>query len=875
MRRVTVARRAVLVCLLLSSALLVTPSAQTAGAPALAWRDSPGGTLWYGTRLATDKDGNVYSSSATYSSGWDLVFQKRDREGTLLYSVSYGGQVNETAADIEVDADGNLYAVGSSNSPNFYLTAGSPNATNQQSHAFVMKLNQAGGIVYSYGIGDLSTVGIYGRAIALDAEGNAYIAYSRDDHRPTRRGGSSGDVILAVVNSSGTQHRPIRALVADDASYPAGLAVDASGRVFVAGYTLASTYPVTPDALDSTANLPPVGQPGKTWNGFFSIVDPDGTLAYSTYIGGTGLDDLVMAITVDGAGDVLLAGESASPDFPTTPGAFSTGGRRGGDVFIMKWTPAGTLKYSARFGSSEQDYFEGSRALAVDASGAAYLAVLTLGHDAPTTPDAFDVTFNGDADIFISRLSADGSALEWSSYLGTPYFEAADDILLDGGGFYLAGSSAGAELIPSSSPDDETYLNPPPPPGNEDEWPQPRPFLARFTWPANTPAGGAVTITAPGGGSSVSFSSVTAAGSTTMELIDATALNLTLPGGFAISGSSAAYEIRTTATVTGSIEVCLGASGLSGAEFASASILHGVAGAWQVETTRRDPATQRLCADVTSLSPFAVGVRTDVTAPQIACGAAASGWHGSNVTITCTASDNGSGLASSTDPSFVLGTSVTAGTETATASTGSRQVCDRVGNCATAGPIGGIKVDLRAPSVTIAAPGATRYILNAAVASSYACADAGSGIATCVGTVPSGAAIDTAAVGTRSFAVTATDRAGNTGAADVAYTVGYGVRPLYDPARAFRAGSTITLDFMLVDAAGRNVSSGGIAVSTRRLVRLQDGAAFDVVTPVPYLAKTGSYGGKVQTGGLQAGTYEVELSAGNDPAAIRLRFTLR
>ena len=66
--------------------------------------------------------------------------------------------------------------------------------------------------------------------------------------------------------------------------------------------------------------------------------------------------------------------------------------------------------------------------------------------------------------------------------------------------------------------------------------------------------------------------------------------------------------------------------------------------------------------------------------------------------------DAGSGLANAGQAAFALSTSVPAGSETADAATGAVQVCDHAGNCATAGPISGIRVDRRAPQITIAAP---------------------------------------------------------------------------------------------------------------------------------------------------------------------------
>jgi hypothetical protein len=103
----------------------------------------------------------------------------------------------------------------------------------------------------------------------------------------------------------------------------------------------------------------------------------------------------------------------------------------------------------------------------------------------------------------------------------------------------------------------------------------------------------------------------------------------------------------------------------------------------------------------------------DVDAPSISCAAADGTWHADNVTIACTASDPGSGLADPADAAFTLSTSIAAGEETADAQTGLHRVCDGSGNCAVAGPVGGNKVDRKVPSLTLPA----NMIVNATMPS--------------------------------------------------------------------------------------------------------------------------------------------------------------
>ena len=174
----------------------------------------------------------------------------------------------------------------------------------------------------------------------------------------------------------------------------------------------------------------------------------------------------------------------------------------------------------------------------------------------------------------------------------------------------------------------------------------------------------------------------------------------------------------------------------------------------------------------TAAGPIA-GNKVDKKAPTVSCGAADGAWHNSNAVIACAASDPGSRLANAADASFSLTTAVAAGTETSNAKTNSRQVCDTANDCSTAGPIGGNRVDRKAPTITIASPAAgAAYGVSTKVAASYACSDGGAGMTACAGPVANGSLFSTSSpLGTRTFAVKATDRVGNSSTLTVTYTV--------------------------------------------------------------------------------------------------------
>jgi hypothetical protein len=270
--------------------------------------------------------------------------------------------------------------------------------------------------------------------------------------------------------------------------------------------------------------------------------------------------------------------------------------------------------------------------------------------------------------------------------------------------------------------------------------------------------------------------------------------------------------------------------------------------------------------------------------PEIHCDSPDGAWHAGDVSIPCIASDEVSGLANPADASFSLSTHVYAGTEISDALTDSRQVCDVADNCATAGPIGGNMVDKKAPDIAIARPGnGDVYLLNAAVPAAYDCSDAGSGVASCSGSVPSGTNVPTSTIGATGFSVNASDGVGNAASAGLSYTVTFGTCLLYDPTIAKKSGSTYPIKLQLCDADGRNVSSPSIVVhatgvsmtTTNALGPLDDSGNANPDFDFRYDASLGGYIFNLKTTGLTTGTYDLNFTAGSDSIGHSAPFAVK
>jgi len=259
----------------------------------------------------------------------------------------------------------------------------------------------------------------------------------------------------------------------------------------------------------------------------------------------------------------------------------------------------------------------------------------------------------------------------------------------------------------------------------------------------------------------------------------------------------------------------------------------------------------------------------DTTQPSVICGSTDGLWHASDVSIPCTASDSGSGLADPADVSFSLVTNVSANTENANAATNSREVCDKAGNCSTVGPFGGQKVDKKASAISIAAPANTAtYLLNAAIAASYGCSDGGSGVASCSGPVANGSSIDTSSVGSKSFTVAATDTVGN----GASQTVTYIVKMETDTTPPALTLPTVPVE-MAQSAAGAPVTfvvsaidlvSGSITPVCNRT----SGSTFSIGTTTVTCTAIDQVG-NVATGSFQVGVACCEIGASVSAAAVK------
>lgn len=170
------------------------------------------------------------------------------------------------------------------------------------------------------------------------------------------------------------------------------------------------------------------------------VIDP--SVTFATYLGGSD-QDAGKGVATDGAGNVYVAGETHSVDFPTTSGTFQTTHKSGPgfESFVSKFSPAGVLIYSTYIDGTAGGPDTRAGGIAVDASGDAVIAGVTVTTNYPTTPGAFETTpFNSGSWGTLTKLNPSGSGLVYSTYVGDsvwpfPFGDAPRiGVALDAGG---------------------------------------------------------------------------------------------------------------------------------------------------------------------------------------------------------------------------------------------------------------------------------------------------------------------------------------------------------------------------------------------------------------------------------------------------------
>jgi hypothetical protein len=481
--------------------------------PILSYSTYLGGTNIDGaSAIAVATDGTAFVAGGTFSIDFptahplqsnhggqadffqDAFVAKLSADGsTLLYSTYLGGKNEDAANGIAVDAFGDAYVTGTTDSPDFPVTFGSLNVECGGdgkcgasfnpgglivSNGFVSKLNSAGsGLVYSGFIGNYEIV--KSQAIAVDNDQIAYVTGQTGPNLPVTilinpppppppfpivgtslQAGFGGDTDAFVMKISATGSTVLYSsyLGGVNEDIGNGIAVDGSANAYVTGLTYSLNFP--------TAN-PLQPSFGGAGDAFLTKVNTSGVgptaLVYSTFLGGSGLDQ-GNGVAVDRGGNVFVAGGTDSTSLGTAgvvqPNChLDSSNTCEGDAFVAKFTPgttpALTLGYLSYLGGSLADT---ATSIAVEPvnppSGFAYVVGSTVSQDFPVTSAVFQPTYGGgNADAFIAKLDPNGATLLYSSFLGGTNTDVAYGVAADASGnAYVAGQTCSLDF-PLSNPE--------------------------------------------------------------------------------------------------------------------------------------------------------------------------------------------------------------------------------------------------------------------------------------------------------------------------------------------------------------------------------------------------------------------------------------
>jgi Beta-propeller repeat len=450
--------------------------------PVLSYSTYLGGSMDdFGNAITVDSAGNIYVTGGTTSSNFpttpgvyqttyggadggyqsvngDVFVTKLSPSGsTLVYSTYLGGSGDDNAYGIVVDAAGNVYLTGGTNSSNFPVTPGVYQPTfGGLTDVFVSKLDPTGSsLLYSTHFG-VAGEGIRGFGIAVDSAHSAYIAGGAGPGFPTTPGafqtGSSAfsSAFVMKLNPAGSAAVYSTFLSGGGIDYAESIDIDTKGNAYVTGYASSSGFPTTPGGFQTVL--------GGGTDAFVTVLNPTGSgLVYSTFLGGTANDE-GFKIAVDSLGKAYVTGVTASSNFPTTSGAFQAtfgGGRT--DAFIAKLDPtksgSASLVYSTFLGGSGDENFQNflRDILAVDSAGNAYVTGTTTSTNFPTV-NPIQATAGGGFDAYVAKLNAAGSGLIYSTYLGGSGDDFGRGIAVDSSGnVYVTGQTSSANFPVTSN----------------------------------------------------------------------------------------------------------------------------------------------------------------------------------------------------------------------------------------------------------------------------------------------------------------------------------------------------------------------------------------------------------------------------------------
>ncbi len=427
-------------------------------------RDDP----WF---LALDGDGIVFITGETISSsyptttgaydisangGYDVFISKFSPDlQNLLISTFIGGSGYDYSRFLAFDSNNNIYITGNTYSNDFPM-AGTPydNSLSGTNDVFIAKLNSdLSSLLASTYIGGTNSDKAY--SIATDNTDNVFITgYTLSGGYPSTTGAYDElfngdiDVFVSKFTSDLSTLSASTFMGGSESDITYSLVLDGSGNVYITGETYSSNYPTTAGVYDPSHN--------GSYDAFVSKFTPDlSTLSASTFIGGAD-SDYGYSINLDGSNNVYITGYTTSSSFPTSATAYDNSHNGSCDAFVSKFTSnLNTLSASTFIGGSD---YEKSYSIDFDTLMNVFITGYTVSSDFPVSATAFDNSFNGSDDVFVSKLNSDLSILSASTFLGGSGEDLGTEIAVDTlGNVFVTGYTTSSNYPTTASAYDVSY----------------------------------------------------------------------------------------------------------------------------------------------------------------------------------------------------------------------------------------------------------------------------------------------------------------------------------------------------------------------------------------------------------------------------------
>jgi hypothetical protein len=368
------------------------------------------------------------------------------------YLTYIGGAAFDQVFEIAADAQFNAYITGTTTSLDFH---GETRSSSDGSGVFAAKIN-ADGTAFVYITILEGTDDDFGFGIAVNGNGEAFLAGSASPNFPTTSGAydtvhgtlNNADAFAAKLNASGNiSYSTFLGGAGHDMAFD--IAIDASGRAYVAGETFSNVAFPTKNRYQGCGFVFPISL--DSLDAFLTVLNASGSdIIYSTCIGGSVTRDTAFSVAVDAANNAYLTGQASGGNFPTKNAAQGTSGG-GTDAWIAKFNPSlsgnDSLIYSTYLGGSGTD---SAFSIAVAANGTAAITGITGSANFPLQ-NAIDST-NQINEAFIAQYSSSGAKLN-STFLGGADQDQGLSIALGNGGtIYVTGNTLSTTTFPTATP---------------------------------------------------------------------------------------------------------------------------------------------------------------------------------------------------------------------------------------------------------------------------------------------------------------------------------------------------------------------------------------------------------------------------------------